>query len=165
MTPLEPHDTRLLEAAQGWLELGLPDEASKELENITPELREHPVVLRLRWGILVAAKNWEAGLEVANSLIRLVPDDPIGWIGRSYALHEMKRTTEARENLLQVVDKFSVNSTMRYNLACYECQLGHLEQARGWLDKALKLGDAKAMKQAALEDRDLEPLWGEIGQM
>jgi hypothetical protein len=48
---------------------------------------------------------------------------------------------------------------MRYNLACYECQLGRLELAKEWLEKAFKLGDAKKMKLAALDDPDLEPLW------
>ena len=33
---------------------------------------------------------------------QLDPDDPIGWFNRSYALHELKRTAEARDNLLRV---------------------------------------------------------------
>jgi hypothetical protein len=51
---------------------------------------------------------------------------------------------------------------MRYNLACYECQLGRLEQAKQWLEKAFLLGDARKMKRAALDDPDLEALWKEI---
>jgi hypothetical protein len=68
-------------------------------------------------------------------------------------------------NLLRVVESFSANATMRYNLACYECQLGNLERAKDWLEKALKLGDTKAIKLAALEDPDLQPLWRDIGQI
>ena len=52
---------------------------------------------------------------------------------------------------------------MRYNLSCYECQLGRLEQAKHWLEKSFELGDVKAMKLAALDDPDLEPLWKQIG--
>ena len=48
---------------------------------------------------------------------------------------------------------------MRYNLACYECQLGNLGRARAWLDKAVQLPDAAKLKLAALEDPDLQPLW------
>ena len=77
---------------------------------------------------------------------------------------ELKRTEEARDNLLRVVDKFPDDPILRYNLACYECQLGRLEQAKGWLEKAFKLGDPKKIKLMALEDRDLEPLWREIGK-
>jgi hypothetical protein len=63
-----------------------------------------------------------------------------------------------------VVDKFPKDATMRYNLACYKCQLGRLDQARAWLEKAFAIGDARKMKLAALDDPDLEPLWKEIGK-
>jgi hypothetical protein len=53
---------------------------------------------------------------------------------------------------------------MRYNLACYESQLGRLEQAKNWLEKAFALGDARKLKLAALDDPDLQPLWKEIGK-
>jgi hypothetical protein len=71
---------------------------------------------------------------------------------------------EARDNLLWVIDKFPDDAIMRYNLACYECQLGWFEQAKQWLAKAFKLGDPKKIKLMALDDPDLEPLWREIGQ-
>jgi tetratricopeptide (TPR) repeat protein len=157
--PLSPPDLFHLEAAQGWLELGSHTEANQELEKIKAQLRAHPDVLKVRWQIYAMAKKWEATLEIATTLIQLDPDDPLGWVHRSYALHELKRTAEARDNLLRVVDKFPFNATMRYNLARYECQLGRLEQAKQWLEKAFLLGDARRIKLAALEDPDLEPLW------
>jgi tetratricopeptide (TPR) repeat protein len=162
--PLKPPDSLHLLAAQGWLELGNHIEANEELENITPQLRAHPEVLKVRWEIYAAAKKWEATLHIAAALIQLDPDNPLGWVHRSYAFHELKRTAEARDNLLRVVDKFSASATMRYNLACYECQLGRLEQAKQWLEKAFELGDARNMKLAALDDPDLQPLWKEIGK-
>ena len=165
MKPLEPPDTLHLQAAQGWLELGNHIEANEELERITPQLRAHPGVLKVRWEIYAAAKKWEATLDIAAALIQLDPDDPLGWVHRSYALHELKRTAEARDNLLRVVDRFPISATMRYNLACYECQLGRLEQAKGWLENAFRLGDAKKMKLRALDDHDLEPLWKQIGEI
>jgi tetratricopeptide (TPR) repeat protein len=163
MKPLAPPDTIHLLAAQGWLELGNHIEANKELENITPELQAHSAVLAVRWEIYAAAKKWEATLDIAAALIQLEPHDPLGWVHRSYALPELKRTAEARDNLLRVVDKFTMSTTMRYNLACYECRLGRLEQAKQWLEKAFALGDTKKMKLAALDDPDLEPLWKHIG--
>jgi tetratricopeptide (TPR) repeat protein len=163
MKPLEPPDSHHLLASQGWLELGNHIEADAELDNIAASLRAHPDVLKVRWEIYAAAKKWEAAIDIAAALIQLDPEDPLGWVHRSYALHELKRTAEARDNLLRVVDKFPSSATMRYNLACYECQLGRLEQAKTWLEKAFALGDARQMKLAALDDTDLEPLWKEIG--
>ena len=163
-SPLQPPDSHHLQAAQGWVELGNHIEADAELDNIAANLRAHPDVLNVRWEIYAAAKKWEAALDIAAALIQLDPESPLGWVNRSYALHELKRTAEARDNLLRVVDKFPDTATMRYNMACYECQLGRLEQAKQWLGKAFALGDAEELKLAALDDRDLEPLWRQIGK-
>lgn len=117
-----------LQAAQGWLELGNHIEANEELEKITAFLGgsvNFPADLQ---HVRMRPQAGEATLGIAAALIQLEPDDPLGWIHRSYALHELKRTAEARDNLLRVVDKFPASATMRYNLACYECQLGRLER-------------------------------------
>jgi|ERR1035437_359842 tetratricopeptide (TPR) repeat protein len=156
---IQPPDSLHLQATQGWLELGNHVEASSELEKISPCKQRHPDVLNVRWEVCAAARNWEAALEIASALIRLDAQDPLGWVHRSYALHELKRTADARDNLLRVVEKFPDNATMRYNLACYECRLGRLDQAKAWLEKAFEIGDAKAMKIAALDDPDLAPIW------
>jgi hypothetical protein len=94
--------------------------------------------------------------------MELEPEMALGWVHRSFCLHELRRTAEARDNLLRVVDKFSMSATIPYNLACYECQLGNLAQSKKWLQAAFRLGDRKQIKVAALEDPDLKPLWPEI---
>ena len=165
MKPLAPPDSHHLQAAQGWLELGNHIEAIEELENIAPQLRAHPEALKVRWEIYAAAKKWEAALDIAAAIVQLAPEDQLGWVHRSYALHELKRSAEARDNLLRVVDKFPEDPIMRYNLACYECQLGRLEQAKNWLGKAFEVGDSKKIKLMALEDPDLERLWRETGEI
>jgi len=47
---------------------------------------------------------------------------------------------------------------LHYNLACYECQLGDLGVAKARLRHAFNLDDRFRAK--ALEDEDLEPLFG-----
>ena len=162
-TPIEPSDAFCIQSADGWLGLGNVAEAAKELANVSPGLVNHPAVLRVQWGIRAAEKNWEQARAVAAKLIEIDPDEPLGWVDFSYALHELKRTAEARDSLLRVVEKFPISATIRYNLACYECQLGNLPQAKRWLEKAFRLGDRDRMKASALADRDLEPLWPELG--
>lgn len=163
MKPLDHPDRLHLEAAQGWIGLGNYIEANEELEQITAQLRAHPDVLEVRWQIYAAAKKWEVCVDIAAAITTLAPDRPLGWIHRSYALHELKRTEEARDGLVPVVGKFPDDATMRYNLACYECQLGRLKEARQWLEAAFDLGDSREMKLAALDDEDLRPLWDHIG--
>src|SRR5258708_1144393 len=162
MKPLEPPNSLHFLAAQGWLELGNCAEAEGELSEIAPEYRGHLDVLKVRWVVCAAARKSEAALEVSAALILNDAEDPLGWVHRSYCLHELKRTKEARDSLLQVLDQYPVSATMRYNLACYECQLGRLEEAKDWLRKSFPLGNARKMKRDALNDPDLEPLRGEI---
>src|SRR5947209_5474775 len=105
-TKLEPPNTHHLNAAQGWLGLGNPAEANVELENIPPALQSHPEVLEVRWQVCAAAQKWQECVTVANRLVELTPKAPLGWIHRSYALHEMNQTHEALEALLPATAKF-----------------------------------------------------------
>ncbi len=100
--PLEPPDQLHLDAAEGWLGLGNHLEANEELEQITASNRAHPAVLEVRWQIFAKAKKWDAVLDIASALVQFVPEHPLGWVHRSYCLHELKRTAEARDNLLRV---------------------------------------------------------------
>jgi tetratricopeptide (TPR) repeat protein len=162
MKELEFQDRRHLEAAEGWLGLDNQIEAFEELERISPQLRVHPDVLELRWQIYAKEAKWEACVDIARAIAKLAPSHPHGWIHWAYSLRELKRTKEAKEVLFPVVDKFPEESLMRYNLACYDCQLGNLKEARRWLEKAFDIGDSKQLKLMALDDPDLEPLWTEI---
>jgi predicted Zn-dependent protease len=165
MKPLELHDRRHLDAAQGWFELGNCVEATEELEQITPEMRGHPSVLEVRFHIYAAAKKWEYALEIARAISEFAPDNPLGFIHQAYSLHELKRTEEAWNVLLPVVDKFPREYIISYNLACYACQLGNLKEAWAWLKKASDLAGTKQTKLMALEDANQMPLWKEIGQI
>jgi hypothetical protein len=64
-----------------------------------------------------------------------------------------------------VADRFPDNYTLRYNLACYACQLGDLKQAWQWLSKAIDLAGKTDLRQQALDDPDLEPLWTRISEI
>ncbi|MBC8002108.1 MAG: tetratricopeptide repeat protein [Opitutaceae bacterium] len=165
MKPLEPPDRFHWLAAQGWLELGNHREAVEELEKVSPSLSSHPDVLETRWQICAKQGQWDAALDIASTLTGVKPEHPVAWIHRSFALHELKRTQEARDNLSKVIDQFPDDETMRYNLACYECQLGNLSVAMEWLGKALQLGDRQQIRRMALHDPDLEPLRTEIKKL
>lgn len=162
---LQPPDTHHLSAAEGWLELGNHHEALNELNLVSPAEQGRVEVLGLRWSVSAQLKLWESCVTIAERIIELSPKDEFGWIHRSYALHELKRTSEARDLLLSALKRFSKNETIPYNLACYECQLGNLDEARDWLRRAMKLRKPARIKTQALEDPDLKPLWKEIESM
>lgn len=159
MKTLDAHDRRTLEAAEGWLGLGNWEEAKAELEAMSPQVREHPAVLCMRWNIHAAAKQWDMAAVVASRLAQVVPELPFGWIQLAHSLHCLNRTEEARNVLLPVLDRFPKQSFMRYKLACYACQLGRLNEARHWLETALQLADSTEIAKMALRDPELIPLW------
>jgi len=161
MNPIAPPDTHHLTAAQGWLELENAAEAIKELEQISPESRKHPDVLEVRWAAEAKQLNWEECIRVATQLTQHAPGRSSGWIHRSFALHELKRTQEAYELLLPSLSLFKGIWTVPYNLACYQCQLGQKEPALEFYGQALEIG-GESVKDMALADTDLAPLHGKI---
>jgi Flp pilus assembly protein TadD len=162
IAPLEPPDSHHLSAAEGWLELGDPAEAVAELRCIGPEHAGHPAVLELNWQIHARLGQWEICLELASRLVRRHPGLPTGWVHRSFALHELKRTEEARDQLLPAVAQFPNETVMAYNLACYECRLGNLAMARRWLKHIFARPNSQPWRLVAQQDADLAPLQAEM---
>ena len=166
MEQLEAPDIHCLSAATGWLELGCRAEARAELDLISAAQQRHPNVLEVRWAIFADEKQWEAALDVARKLLRRAPDRPTGWLHHAYALRRVPEggLQMAWEALKPAVEKFPNEPIIPYNLSCYACQMRQLDQARVWLKRALKIGDPEKIKQMALDDPDLPPLWNEIRQ-
>jgi tetratricopeptide (TPR) repeat protein len=160
---LEWHDVRHLEAAEGWLGLGDVAEAKLELDAIPVQKHSHPTVLQVRYLICARERQWEVCVDLAGSMVTLEPAVPFGWIQRSYALHELKRTREALDQLLPAAKRFPADATLHYNLACYECVLGNLEKAKQRLFETFRIAAAenclKEYQSIASEDSDLKPLW------
>jgi tetratricopeptide (TPR) repeat protein len=165
MRSLEPPESHFLNAAIGWLELGNTGEALSELCRLPIPARCHPDVFEVRWQIYARERKWETALDLARVIIKLDPQRPEGWIHQSYSLHELERTDEARRHLVEVAERFPEVSTIPYNLACYACQLGDLDETRDWLHRAIRVGDKRQIKSMALEDADLRPLWDEIRKL
>jgi tetratricopeptide (TPR) repeat protein len=155
---LEHPDTLHLSAAQGWLELGNPAEAQAELAKIAAQWLEHPEVLMMRWQIGAKLKQWDDCLGIAESIIKLSPDLPIGFINKAVAFHGMKRYQEAWDTLHPAFEKFPGNKYVMYDLACYECLLGRHDRAKELLEQIFTGEDAVMWKQMAINDPDFEQI-------
>lgn len=149
-------------AADGWLDLKAPDEARRELESLSAEARKLPEVLDLHCRVAIQIPDWSEVVTIANQIISTSPEYVGGWVHRSFALHELRRTREAYEGLLGAEARFPTNSIIPYNLACYACQLGNLPEARRWLQRVSDLKGPEKLRELALDDPDLEPLRQEI---
>ena len=163
--PLEPSEMMRLRAVEGWLELGNPNEASEELSQIATRHQGHPDVMQARWHVNAKLQRWDACVEIGKAMVTLTPNKSLGWINYANALFYLKKYQEAFDILFPVVQRFPKNPYMRYNLACYQCQLGNHDVSMDWFKKAMDLGDAKELKRMALEDGDLKPVWKRIASL
>ena len=135
--------------------------AVTELDRITPQLRLHPEVLELRAVIACKLHRWQDCLELASVLVQLGPQRALGWLHRSFALHELGRTREASDLLKPALALFPKDWMIRYNLACYACHLADVEEAWRWLEAAYDLGDPVEVARAAPAGLELKPFWAE----
>lgn len=126
-----------LNAAQGFLELGDPDSAWEELESISAEDRSHPVVLRMRVEIYQAKSRWMEMAEVARHLTEIEPAEPQHWIHRAWAERRHIGPETAESTLLKALEGFPKEPLIHYNLACYACQMGRLDEAKEKRAKAI----------------------------
>ena len=164
MNPLRTVDLHHLRAAEGWLELDNATEAREELDQVSTNRLDHPDVLEVSWMLFAKEKNWNACVKTAELLVQQAPERPGGWIHRSFALHELKRTEEAFVHLHPVRRIFSDQWVIPYNLACYLTQLGRIKEATRELHAALKI-DPRAVKHAASNDPDLKPLSKHVDEL
>ena len=156
MTPYERH----LTAAAGYLELGMAADASAELDSIEPVRRSDWQVLALRVAVCQETKDWVPMLLLSERLVAMQPAQSQWLISLAYATRRCQSLEAARKILLGALDRFPEESTIPFNLACYEAQLGRLELARDHLVRAIQMNGAH--RAMALADTDLAPLHEEL---
>lgn len=156
-------------AAQGWLELGNETEAFRELEKIAPELRFHPDVVKLRWRIFGRKENWQTVLKIARTICSLEPVASTSEFNldehrfaRRVPAVVAKKVPHVRNGAeaIGLPELFAIP----YNLACYACQLGNVNEAWEWFKMAAGMSDRDELRRIALNDPDLEPLWARISR-
>jgi hypothetical protein len=158
-----PHpNCYFLDAAVGWLELGNPAEALKELEQVSAEYQNDARVLEVKWQVFARTESWDRSLPIAQEFCKAAPGLPQPWLHQAVSLYRLNRTEEAWKLLLPFAQKFPRSWMIPYDLACYACQLSKVDEGRRWLKKAFRLGDSKEIKLLALADPDLKVLWAEI---
>jgi tetratricopeptide (TPR) repeat protein len=166
MLELDFSDARCLLAATGWLELGNEVEARSELGLISEAGRRHVDVLEVRWEICAREQDWEDGVRTAQVFLEVAPGNPSGWVYQAYALRRTAQggLEQALEALLPAYKRFPKEAVIPFNLACYACQLGRLKAARMWLKRAIAIeGESTiTIREMALREPDLKPLWEEI---
>jgi predicted Zn-dependent protease len=157
---------RSLLAAQGYLELGMVEEALAELVDVPtsvisdPDTAPDPYLIELRVHILMKGERWSDALSSAKELLLLDSAALPAYIHGAFALHELGRTTEARDLLLRGPEVLGMDPTYHYNIGCYEAVLGNIESAKRSLEKCFALDET--YRDFAKQDSDLETIRSEL---
>jgi len=157
---------RSLLAAQGYLELGMVEEALAELVDVPtsvisdPDTAPDPYLIELRLHILMKGERWSDALSSAKELLLLDSAALPAYIHGAFALHELGRTTEARDLLLRGPEVLGMDPTYHYNIGCYEAVLGNIESAKRSLEKCFALDET--YRDFAKLDSDLETIRSEL---
>jgi tetratricopeptide (TPR) repeat protein len=157
---LEPKDQQHLLAADGYVALGMYEEANEELESITADVRHVPEVLDARIAIYCGTKRWDAMAAVASRLVEWNPDEPRWFVQLAYATRRAESLEKAHKILSRCAELHPEHGWTQFNLACYEAQLRNLPKAREHLQRAIRSDPGYRLD--ALNDPDLEPLWHEL---
>lgn len=157
----QAHQIHLL-AAQGYLELGMVEEALAELSLIDSSCLDDPDLVELRLHIFMQGRRWDEALRAAEELLRISREALPGYIHGAFALHELGRTAEARDLLLKGPSILRNDPTFHYNIGCYEAVLGNREAALLSLKQSFALDDT--FRDFARRDPDLVQLAKELDQ-
>ena len=149
----------VLQTALGWLELGLPEEALRELEGLSARDRMRKQALELKLVAQMKLERWNAGADTGRLLCLREPKEPRFFIHAAYCLHETGDTEAARNWLLTGPSCLIEDPLFHYNLACYHAVLGEQKQARSHLRRAFSMDES--LRRRARQDADLATL-GEI---
>ncbi|MFT5470880.1 MAG: putative Zn-dependent protease [Verrucomicrobiales bacterium] len=153
---MTPETEKAIHAAQGYLELGMPEETLAELAEISPQERSETEVLEVEIIALLNQKRWLEALGVSRDLCENEPTRASGFINAAYCLHESGSTKEAQEFLLNGPESLRKEATFFYNLGCYAARLDDLPEAQQLLAKAFEMDER--LRVVAKDDPDLAAL-------
>jgi hypothetical protein len=145
--------TKTLQAATGWLELGIADEALNELESLPMDVRTQREVLEVQLAAQMASQAWNSAADTAHLLCLKATDEPDFFLHAAFCLHETGDTLAACNWLLRGPKTLFDMAIFHYNLACYLWTLGETKRARSHLQQAITM-DA-SFRETARHDRDL----------
>lgn len=148
---------RPLLAADGYLYLGIPELALEELESISDSAQHASPVLRARVRVLLHLRRWSDADNLSRTGGSLYPEENEFTVQRAFALHQLKKGTDAVRVLLSAPEWIRKTGILHYNLACYEAQLGDIVTARQCIKAAIEINSA--FKKNARTDPDLARLW------
>lgn len=146
-----------LQAAIGFLYLGLPDEAWRELMQAEGDRLLRVETLGVRGAIYMHQNRWNDALIVSEKLCNEQPHRPENYLNAATCLYHLGRIHEALAALGAGPASIRKLPEYFYNLACYEVKLGHYPEARRALGRCFNMD--KKFQELARQNVELRTLW------
>jgi tetratricopeptide (TPR) repeat protein len=100
---------------------------------------------------------------VASHLVKVDSQTAGWWISLAYAVRRTESVEKAEAILLRAQAIHPKVAIIAFNLACYASVTGRIEDAKARLRHAIELD--KDIRELALDDEDLKPLWNWIASL
>lgn len=130
---------RFLAAAEGYLTLGMPDHALKELARVSAADNRGLPVHALRGEALRQKEQYEEALRAFQHAAEQDATDLTALMGLAWCYKRTDRLSKAIEAAEQAYRASPEEPVLLYNLACYYSLAGDKEQALSWLGRALRM--------------------------
>ncbi len=137
--------------AMGFLELGMPDDALAELDELSVS---SSLALHLRVDALFRLKNWQEAAAICLPMVEQEPSDAGWWIQAGYSQRRARSIAEAEAILRRGLGHHPQHGLILYNLACYACVQDRPDEARELMAQAIAV-DAEQALAMANKDPDL----------
>lgn len=147
---------RALETAQGYLLLGMPKQALRELSQIRGFVRHSAAWQRIRGDALRFDQQHAEALEALEEADRLDPDDVETLLGIAWCQKRIDRLEDAIETMKRAYRAFPEEPIVLYNIACYFSLAGDKGQALSWLGRALRM--SPELRLLISDESDFDPL-------
>jgi len=153
---LSTHTKKQLGYAQGYFELGMLKQAAESLSQIAKAERAASPVLVVSLAVHTERGDWAKAAGIGAILCEREPGEAWHWIQWAYAVRRSESLAAAKEILMRGVALHPREAIFHFNLACYEAQLGRLDDARVLLETACALDESYI--ELGKTDEDLAPL-------
>jgi tetratricopeptide (TPR) repeat protein len=146
-----------LNAALGYLELGMAHEAWDELEEIEAKDRARPEVLKVRVEVCRALEKWELMAEVSRHLSKVEPDESLHVLNLAQAMKQLEGPESALAVYEFAVDRWPDFGHLRVAMAAELCALERVSEAKIILREAIKRNPD--LREVVLDHPALEAVW------
>jgi hypothetical protein len=82
----------------------------------------------MRLEIYRTKKRWDGMVEIARQLVKISPENPKHWLDLAWGQRRGVDPQTAESTLREALKRFPNEALIHYNLACYSCVSGRVEE-------------------------------------